>query len=225
MAIEDIIRAAAAQHGVNPDDLVRIGQIESNLDPNAANSRSTAKGLFQFVDRTRAQYGNFDPFNAEANADAGARLASDNARALRNGLGRDPTGGELYLAHQQGSGGALKLLLNPDADAASLVGARSVMLNGGRAGMKANDFANLWVNKFGSAPPSAPSPFLASSSPPASGQAPALPKSDGLSGMLAGGVTEEPPKKAAKPAPQQRGLDLGSLFASLSPELTRRSVS
>ena len=43
------------------------------------------------------------------------RLTSDNRTALTQALGREPTAGELYLAHQQGAAGAIKLLSNPGA--------------------------------------------------------------------------------------------------------------
>lgn len=57
-----------------------------------------------------------------------ARLAgvftSDNKASLRDALGRDPSGGELYIAHFMGAGGARELIsqanANPDRSAASL---------------------------------------------------------------------------------------------------------
>ncbi len=63
-------------------------------------------------------------------------------------LGRPVTGGELYLAHQQGPGGAAKLLSNPNALAVDIVGAKAVKLNGGNEKMTAGEFANIWISKF-----------------------------------------------------------------------------
>lgn len=52
--IERMIREAAIEHEVWPDTAVRIAKCESTLNEYAANSRSTAKGLFQFTDSTWA---------------------------------------------------------------------------------------------------------------------------------------------------------------------------
>lgn len=150
--IAGVISRAADRYGVDPTALVRTAQIESSLNPNAKNPSSSAGGLFQFINSTAKQYGLTNKFDPVASADAGARLMRDNADKLRRVLGRDPQPWELYLAHQQGSGGAAKLLANPTASAASLVGADSVRLNGGSPGMTAAQFAGIWRKKFGDLP-------------------------------------------------------------------------
>jgi hypothetical protein len=132
--------------------LERTAQIESGGDPNAQNPNSSAKGLYQFIDSTAAQYG-VDPMDPVSSTHGAARLASDNASILRTELGREPTAGELYLAHQQGAGGAAALLSNPNAPAAAVVGADAVRLNGGDANMTAGQFAQRWLDKFGEAAP------------------------------------------------------------------------
>lgn len=140
--------AVEQQYGLPAGYLGRTAHIESRGNPLAQNERSSAGGLFQFIDRTARQYGlenRFDPVQA---TDAAARLARDNAAHLSRVLGRPPTGAELYLAHQQGAGGASKLLGNPNARAVDIVGADAVRLNGGHAGMTAGEFANLWLGKF-----------------------------------------------------------------------------
>lgn len=148
-ALAELVGRAARSYGVDPNVLMRIGQIESGLNPNAKNPRSSAGGLFQFIDSTAQRYGLANKFDPAASADAAARLTRDNAGYLAKVLGRQPTGPELYLAHQQGAGGAAKILANPAADAASVVGGKAVALNGGRPGMTAGEFANLWATKFG----------------------------------------------------------------------------
>ncbi|MCF1471199.1 hypothetical protein FS763_04560 [Agrobacterium vitis] len=148
--IRGVISEAAARHGVDPDALIDIASVESGFDPNAKNPNSSAGGLFQFVDGTAKQYGLADRFDAAQSADAAARLAKDNSAALKSALGRDPTRGELYLAHQQGAQGAIKLLSNPSARAADVVGGEAVSLNGGADGMTAGEFAAKWTSKFGS---------------------------------------------------------------------------
>jgi hypothetical protein len=128
--------------------LGRTAQIESGGNPAAKNPRSSAGGLFQFIDSTARQYGLVDRFDAGQATDAASRLASDNARQLRKALGRDPSGAELYLAHQQGGTGAKRLLANPTARASDIVGSDAVRLNGGTASMTSGEFAGLWINKY-----------------------------------------------------------------------------
>lgn len=147
--VASIITNAAKAHGLDPDMMMTIAQLESSFDPNAKNPNSTASGLWQFIRGTAKQYGVNNPFDPVESTQGAMRLASDNARALRN-AGLPVTAGTLYLAHQQGIGGALKLLKNPNAPAESIVGAAAVRLNGGRPGMSAGQFANLWMNKANS---------------------------------------------------------------------------
>lgn len=145
--IRGLLTDAAKRNGVNPDALMEVARLESGFDPNANNPNSTAGGLLQFIDSTARQYGLRNKFDAGESAEAGARLMADNTRYLAGRLGRTPTAGELYLAHQQGPGGAAKLLSNPDAKAVDIVGADAVRLNGGTADMTAGQFANLWISK------------------------------------------------------------------------------
>ncbi|WP_050763515.1 transglycosylase SLT domain-containing protein [Roseibium sp. TrichSKD4] len=150
--IRNTIVQAAKKYGLGPNALLKVAQLESSFNPQAKNPNSSAGGLFQFIDGTAKDYGlknRYDPVEA---ADAGARLMRDNRNHLVKVLGREPTAGELYLAHQQGRGGAAKLLGNPNAKASDLVGSDAVRLNGGKAGMLAKDFAALWLRKAGDEP-------------------------------------------------------------------------
>ncbi|NTF62090.1 lytic transglycosylase domain-containing protein [Agrobacterium rhizogenes] len=134
------------KNGLPAGYLARTMQIESggrNTGPNSAG----AEGYFQFIPSTAARMG-VNPRNLNSSADGAGRLAAESARYLRTGLGRDPTGAELYLAHQQGAGGAMKLLSNPDANAASLVGTKAIIQNGGREDMTAAQFVQMWANKY-----------------------------------------------------------------------------
>src|SRR5262249_22607932 len=62
--------------------------------------------------------------NPPANAAMAGALPRQNAALLRSKIGRDPTEGELYIAHFLGAGGASKLInaaaANPGARAAQL---------------------------------------------------------------------------------------------------------
>lgn len=160
--IEDAIQAASKKHGVDANALRAVMELESKGNPNAKNPKSSASGLFQFIDSTAKVYGLTDKFNAHKSADAGARLMKDNMKGLEKSLGRAPTVGELYLAHQQGLAGAKKLISDPNAKASSVVGSKAVSLNGGTADMTAGEFANLWMDKAQKALP------LVSITPPGS---------------------------------------------------------
>ena len=168
--IASIIVAKAKQYGQDPSYMLRQAHIESGGNPSAQNPRSSAGGLFQFIDSTAKQYGLADKFNPEAASDAAARLARDNGAYLEKTLGRAPTPGELYLAHQQGMGGAAKLLANPDAPAASLVGVKAVTQNGGSSGETAAQFAGRWTGKFDGSGPTMTLPTTSGEPASASGR-------------------------------------------------------
>jgi hypothetical protein len=140
--------AYEARYNLPRGYLRRTAQIESAMNPRAQNPNSSAGGLFQFINATASAYGLRDRFDPHQATDAAARLARDNANRLRSVLGRDPTGAELYLAHQQGGGGASNLLRNRQARAVDVVGGQQVQLNGGGNNMTAGQFADLWINKF-----------------------------------------------------------------------------
>lgn len=142
--IRSVIQQAAEKHGVPVSAMLYTADRESKFNPQAKNPNSSAAGLFQFINSTRKQYGNFDPYDPAASADAAARLMRDNRDILKRELGRDPTDGELYLAHQQGAAGAAALLKNPNASVASIVGEEAARLNGG-AGLTAAQFARKWT--------------------------------------------------------------------------------
>lgn len=137
------------------DYYARLAQVESGGNPLARNPASSAKGMFQFVDSTAKEYGINAPFGtpeyAKQEIDAVQKFTEDNKAKLAQGLGREPSMGELYLAHQQGADGALKILQNPAQRAVDLVGRDAISLNAGNPDMTAKDFAMQWNEKFGGA--------------------------------------------------------------------------
>lgn len=137
---------------VSDSYLQRLAQIESSGNPFARNPRSSAKGLYQFIDSTADQYGITAPFGTpeytQQETAAAREFAADNYRALERALGRPPTEGELYLAHQQGASGASNILSNPSAPAVDVVGRDAVVNNAGDPSMTAAEFAQLWTSKF-----------------------------------------------------------------------------
>jgi hypothetical protein len=181
--------------------LGRTSQMESGGNPNAYNAQSKAAGPFQFVPSTGAAYLNGkSPFDLAGSADAAARLAIDNDKSLTKSLGQSPTDAQLYLAHQQGAGGAAKLLLNPNARAGDLVGNSAIAANGGNPNAPASAFTNLWATKFNGGvgktiPSAAVSPNITPVAPGGAG-----PNISGGIAPLAAALTPTP-SAAPTPAP------------------------
>jgi hypothetical protein len=66
---EQMVREMAIEYGVNPDTAVRIANCESMMGKYKYNFEgSSAKGLFQFIDRTWKYYCKGDVLNNEDNA-------------------------------------------------------------------------------------------------------------------------------------------------------------
>lgn len=147
------IHGAAATHGADEAVLARTAQIE---DGNG--KLGNGGGAFQFIPSTAAAYGLRNPDDAATSADAAARLQVDNKRALNVSLGRDPSGPELYLAHQQGASGAAALIGNPDQRAVDALtpayggdraqATRAITGNGGSTSMTAGAFTAMWADKY-----------------------------------------------------------------------------
>lgn len=155
MSYSDLITSISQQHGLDPEMMLRIGQLESGLRSNAQNPNSSAGGLFQFIDSTWNQYApGQNRMDARANTEAAARFTNDNVNILHNALGRDPEPWEVYLAHQQGADGAVRLLSNPNAPASDIVGRDAVRLNiPANSGVDPNsataqDFASFWQARY-----------------------------------------------------------------------------
>ena len=102
------IEAKGPKKGGWRDSIPRIIQIESGGDPNARTGKYT--GLFQMGPDEIKQYGG-------NSYEHGVRLLEDRAAALTRRLGREPTGAEVYFAHQQGLEGSARHLENPDRPA------------------------------------------------------------------------------------------------------------
>jgi hypothetical protein len=88
--------------------LPRFIQIESGGNPNARSGSYT--GFLQMGPDEIAKYGG-------NGLEQGRQLLADRAAELTRVLGRPPSPTELYLAHQQGMGGAQAHMANPDAPA------------------------------------------------------------------------------------------------------------
>jgi hypothetical protein len=159
LQITGAIRQASSTTGTSFEYLLAAAKIESNLNPSAAASTSSARGLYQFIEQTwlgtvkeagqALGYGHYS--DAITRSDTGRYSVSDssmrqailklrddpvasaamagvltrsNGMKLASTLGREPTNGELYIAHFLGVGGASKLITRaestPQTSAAAL---------------------------------------------------------------------------------------------------------
>lgn len=140
-----IIKSAKA-NDIDPEFLVTMARIESNFNPNAKNP-SGAKGLYQFMPGTAKQYKLANPFNAESSINAVIKLTKDNAKYLQN-KGIEASGENLYLAHQQGCGGAYLLIRAAiNGTPISQTIRRNINANGG-AGKTPKEFLAFWEKKY-----------------------------------------------------------------------------
>jgi hypothetical protein len=112
------IQNVATRYGISPDDLSRAVKIESGGNPRA--QTGSYKGLLQL------SQGEFDKYktrpdasiwNPQDNLEAGAaKMRAEGAQFAKN-FGREPTGFDSYMIHQQGLAGYSAHLANPNAPA------------------------------------------------------------------------------------------------------------
>ena len=141
-------------HGLPAGYLTGTYGIESNFGRNLGSGKYV-KGPFQFDAPTAKSVGLDDPMDLNKSAEGAARLGEKNMKLMEPYLGRAPSAGELYIAHQQGASGAVSLLTHPDATAASLVGADKIAANlpasmkGLAETITARQFTQYWEGHFG----------------------------------------------------------------------------
>jgi hypothetical protein len=126
--------------------LAKTRAVESSNGTRLVNPNSSARGDFQFIRSTAQSIGLKDPMDPYASATAAADLAAQNRAGIIKATGREPTGGELYAAHQQGLGGYLNLTRGQN------VGADAARLNGG-AGMAPQGFLGKITGLYDKAKP------------------------------------------------------------------------
>lgn len=144
---------------MSPQGMMRLTQIEfggGKNDPNNPKHQGPVQASPAYWDRFG---GGGDRNNWQDSLAALARSTAADRKTLTNVLGRDPTDAELYLAHQQGPGGASALLRNPTMNAVDALSqayggdkakARAaIVANGGDPAGTAADFAGKWIGKFG----------------------------------------------------------------------------
>ena len=154
------------QQGPGDDFIHKLVTIESGGNPNA--STGSYRGLGQFGPSEEKRYGiNDSNWNdPQVATNAIKQHMAWLIPQLTEKLGRPPTDGELYLAHQQGVAGGPALLNNPDAPAWKAIrpyyksdemAKLAISGNIPRGNylksipideVKASDFAKLWTSRF-----------------------------------------------------------------------------
>jgi hypothetical protein len=151
----DTLKAAGATDD-EIEDLGRVYNLESGGNMAVGSNAYGAHGIFQFHPDTFARAGGTNINDPKDQARAALNLWRSNKAALKKRLGRDPTAENLYLAHQQGAGGATALLNAPPEinaiEALKAAGVKNaeeaVLHNGGTKEMTAGEFVQKWAAKF-----------------------------------------------------------------------------
>lgn len=142
------------EHGLPVGFLGRAAMAESD---NTGKPTGSQRGIFQFTqnDIDELLGPGHSPDNHQDNLDAMIAETKRNQAALKSVLGRDPTQGELFLAHNQGLAGAKAILSNPDAPILDVLsqfkdGAPSAKVkgNGGSVDQTAGQFASGVIDLF-----------------------------------------------------------------------------
>ncbi len=166
---------------LSPQLMATIKRIESGGNPNA--QTGSYKGLYQLSDDEFRRFGGkgsiFDP--SENARVAGLKLASE-ANQVEQRLGRPLTDAEMYMVHQQGTGGAYEHITNPNRPAWQSMLATGEGQSKGESwarkaiwgnvpddvkakygsvdNMTSGQFMDMWRNKMGGSASAAPaSPF------------------------------------------------------------------
>jgi hypothetical protein len=135
-AVIDKLIGGATEQSLDPMMVLTIVSIESEFNPTAVNPVSSAAGLFQFIDGTwlgeggtnfagRGGIGNGLAAGApvEDQIQIGCRFIAKIVKDLEVQLGPAPSPTTIYMAHQQGLAGALKILKSdPSASIESVIG-------------------------------------------------------------------------------------------------------
>lgn len=163
-SLQDKIRAAAADRGIDPDTALRIANAESTLSNAAKNTRSSARGLFQIIDSTWKNFGG-DPAkrnDVDENIRVGLNVIAGNRDSFLKRFGKEPTKDQLYSMHVLGTGDAFKVF-NAADDAAikNIVPKKVIKSNPYMEKMSVADFLNFTQAKMAKKGTAAPTTVVA----------------------------------------------------------------
>jgi hypothetical protein len=98
-----------------------VAMLESGGDPRAKNPRSSAGGLFQFLESsyegvTGRKGSGAERYDPTKSTEAMSKFSMQQKAQLEKNLGRGVSGADLYMGHFLGAGGATKFLGAKDRD-------------------------------------------------------------------------------------------------------------
>lgn len=184
-----------------PQGLAAYKQATARIESGSGKNEGALGSYYQFEPDTWARHAQAGDSKGTAAGEDGPmnRLTAANLSSLTGSLGRPPTPAELYLAHQQGAGGAAALLANPNTPAGQLVPPSNIRNNGGDPNAPAAQFVALWGKKYAQAAGqpwtpdlSTPRSALAQRGMPAPG-APSIAASDAYRAGLTDALAIQPP--------------------------------
>ena len=140
-AVEKRVTEAAREQGLDTKTALTIASLESRLGTVPDRPGSQYKGVYQLGNAAAEQAGGRE-------VEHGVKFVAQTKASLTRELGREPTGPELYLAHQQGVTGAVALLNNPDKPAGTLVPRENISANKGNPDAPASAFVNHWRTEY-----------------------------------------------------------------------------
>lgn len=149
------------EYGGKDSNVIKISKslvLESG-GRNLENPNSSAGGFLQWTNSTASQYkvtkGDFDSeINGKEKFDA------DNAKEFKSAFGRNPSGWEEYMLHQQGGAGGSAIIANPDKNIVDVLSPfykdkenlrDAIINNGGSVDMTAKEFSDIWRKKYNEA--------------------------------------------------------------------------
>lgn len=80
--VEELIRQKSKEYGVDPELALYLARIESNLTASARNPRSSAKGIYQFIDGTWKAFCEGDVKDAEDNITCAMQMLGEDPRNI-----------------------------------------------------------------------------------------------------------------------------------------------
>lgn len=134
-AVPTRIAEAAIQEGVSPNLALTTASIESGMGRNLG-SRGN---IFQLGGPEKASVGGMSD-DVDSQVQGGVQFLAQKQKEIGAALGREPQPWEVYLAHQQGTGGAAALLAHPNTPAGQVVSPQNISANGGDPSAPASQF-------------------------------------------------------------------------------------